>query len=83
MISGIDKPGSPAGEAKKNFYNDLHGRTYDRRRQFRERVLSVTLADLQRVGSTYLDPAWASTAVITSAANESTAESLKLEPRRL
>jgi len=83
VIGGIDKPGSPAGEAKKNFYNDLHGRTYDRRRQFRERVLSVTLDDLQRVGATYLDPARASTAVITSSANESAAESLKLDTRRL
>jgi Zn-dependent M16 (insulinase) family peptidase len=83
VIGGIDKPGSPAGEAKKNFYNDLHGRTYDRRQQFRERVLSVTLADLQRVGSTYLDPANASTAVITSSANESAAKALNLELRRL
>jgi Zn-dependent M16 (insulinase) family peptidase len=83
VIGGIDKPGSPAGEAKKNFFNELHGRTYDRRRQFRERVLSVTLADLQRVGSTYLDPAQASTAVITSAASESAAKSLKLDLRRL
>ena len=83
VIGSIDKPGSPAGEAKKNFFNDLHGRTYDRRRQFRERVLSVTLADLQRVGSTYLDPARANTAVITSAAGESAAKSLNLNLRRL
>jgi len=83
VIGSIDKPGSPAGEAKKNFFNDLHGRSYDRRRQFRERVLSVTLADLQRVGSAYLDPARASTAVISSAANESAAKSLHLNLRRL
>ena len=83
VIGGIDKPGSPAGEAKKNFFNELHGRTYDRRRQFREQVLSVTLADLQRVGAAYLDPAKASTAVITSAGNEKSAKTLHLNSVRL
>jgi len=33
VISGIDKPGSPAGEAKKAFFGNLHGRTPERRRR--------------------------------------------------
>ncbi len=78
VISAIDKPGSPSGEAKKSFFNQLHGRTDERRRQFRERVLAVTLADLQRVGAAYLDSKQASTAVITSSANQQLAEDLKL-----
>ncbi|MBF0219685.1 MAG: insulinase family protein [Gammaproteobacteria bacterium] len=68
VISTIDKPGSPAGEAMTSFYATLHGRTPERRRALREQVLQVTLADLQRVGEHYLQPALAHTAVISSAA---------------
>ncbi len=66
IFGSLDKPGSPSGEAKEAFYNDLYGRTIDYRQRYRENVLNVTLADLQRVGETYLRPEKASTGIITS-----------------
>ncbi|NND92463.1 MAG: peptidase M16 [Granulosicoccus sp.] len=66
VISGIDKPGSPAGEARSTFQAELFGRTAEQRRAFRQRILEVTLEDLQRVGSLYFDPQRASTGVVTS-----------------
>ncbi|SCZ62966.1 insulinase family protein [Thiohalomonas denitrificans] len=66
VISGIDKPGSPAGEAKKAFHAALHGRTPEQRRRVRARILEVREADLKRVAETYLKPEQANTAVITS-----------------
>ncbi len=65
VISSIDKPGSPAGEAKKSFYATLHGRTSEQRRRFRARILAVTESDLKQVAATYLKPELASTAVIS------------------
>jgi len=68
VISSIDKPGSPSGEARQAFHNLLHGRTLDKLQAFRQNVLSVRLDDLKRVTQTYLHPDKASTAVITNAA---------------
>ena len=69
VVSSIDKPGSPAGEAKQSFHNSLFGRTHKQRSAFRERILKVSLDDLKRVASTYLTPDSASIAVITSQSN--------------
>ncbi|MBF0180506.1 MAG: insulinase family protein [Magnetococcales bacterium] len=55
VVGNIDRPGSPAGEAKRAFHDALHGRTPEVRRTFRERVLAVTNADLTRVAETYLN----------------------------
>jgi Zn-dependent M16 (insulinase) family peptidase len=66
VISGIDKPGSPAGEAKQAFHNRLFGRSPQHRREFRQKILQVTLADLKRVTRLYLKPEMASVAIITS-----------------
>ena len=71
VISDIDRPESPAGEAIGTFYSSIHGRTPEQRRRFRQSILQVTLNDLKRVASQYLQPALASTAVIT---NPNTAE---------
>ncbi len=68
VISSIDKPGSPAGEARQAFHNLLHGRTLDKLQAFRQNVLNVRLDDLKRVTQTYLHPDKASTAIITNAA---------------
>ena len=68
VIGAIDKPGSPAGEAKSAFHNNLYGRTPAQRQRYRMHVTEVTLDDLRRVGETYLQPQQASQAVITSAA---------------
>jgi Zn-dependent M16 (insulinase) family peptidase len=72
VISGIDKPGSPAGEARSTFQAELFNRTAERRRLFRQRILEVSLDDLRRVGQTYFDPTKASTGVVT---NESISKS--------
>ena len=68
VISSLDKPGSPAGEAKQTFHNQLFGRSPAQRRRFRSRVLAVSLADLQRVAETYLLNPDASVAVVTNSA---------------
>ncbi|MDZ7784796.1 MAG: insulinase family protein [Halioglobus sp.] len=64
VISSIDRPSSPAGEAKQHFHNRLYGRSHAQREAFRQQVLAVTLEDLRRVTRTYLNPEMASTAVI-------------------
>ena len=58
--------GSPAGEAKRHFHDNLFGRSPQQRARFRQRVLEQTAADLQRVAQNYLRPELASTAIITS-----------------
>jgi Zn-dependent M16 (insulinase) family peptidase len=54
IVSGIDAPASPAGEAKQAFYNSLHGRGADQRRQRRARILAVDELDIKRVAEKYL-----------------------------
>lgn len=83
IISGIDKPGSPAGEAKKTFYGNLHGRTPEQRRRFRARILEVKQADLKRVAEAYLKPERASTAVISDPATLAKHADLGLEVIKL
>lgn len=69
VVSDIDKPSSPAGEAKQAFHNKLFGRTAEQRRRFRSRVLQVTQQDLLRVANTYLTEDRASIAIITNKAH--------------
>ena len=66
VVSSIDKPGSPAGEAKQAFHNTLFGRTPEQRKAFRARILKVGLDDLKRVATTYLLDKDASVAVVTN-----------------
>jgi len=66
VIGALDKPGSPAGEAKQTFHAELYGATRELREAFRSRVVAVTLADLQRVANSYLVPERRNTAVITN-----------------
>ncbi len=68
VIGGMDKPGSPAGEARAAFHNELHGRSREKLQLFRQRVLEVSIDDLKRVTETYLKNGEESIAVITSAA---------------
>jgi len=70
IIGGMDKPGSPAGEAKQAFHNEFYGRTPEQRQQYRERILKVTVDDLKRVCKKYLKPELASVAVIANPASE-------------
>jgi len=84
VIGSIDKPGTPAAEAIGAFHAALHGRSPEQRREFRSGVLRVTLDDLKRVGETYLDPARASTAVISDAETlEREADALGLRVEQL
>jgi Zn-dependent M16 (insulinase) family peptidase len=69
VISTIDKPKSPSGEAKSAFYNSLYGRTPEQRRRFRNRILEVRLKDLKEVAERYLKSENASIAVLTNSAN--------------
>jgi len=79
VIGSMDKPGSPAGEAKQAYHNDLYGRTPEQRQLYRERVLKVTVDDLKRVGEKYLKPEKASIAVVTNPANEDAVKELGLD----
>lgn len=79
VISAIDKPKSPAGEAKSAFYNNLYGRTPEQRRRFRGRVLEVGLDDLKQVASNYLKPENASIAILTNTSHLKQLAALELE----
>lgn len=85
VVSGIDKPGSPSGEARGAWQAELFGRTAERRRRFRQRILDVSLEDLRRVGERYLGSAEPSTAIVTSekVASGDAVAALGLERRTL
>jgi Zn-dependent M16 (insulinase) family peptidase len=87
VIGAIDRPGSPAGEAKQDFHNRRFGRDHDQRMAFRNAILGVSLDDLQRVAATYLQPEQASIAVLTSGAirarEQALLDELSLEMRQL
>jgi Zn-dependent M16 (insulinase) family peptidase len=79
VISSLDKPASPAGSAKQAFHNELFGRTREERAKFRSEVLAVTIDDLKRVTSTYLDPAKASFGIVSNKTRQQELEKLGLE----
>lgn len=54
IIAGMDKPGSPAGEAIKSCFGQLHGRDKAYQQAMRAKILAVTIDDLKRVAKTYL-----------------------------
>lgn len=76
IISSIDKPGSPAGEARTAWQAELFSRTAERRRAFRQQILEVTIDDLKRVGERWLQPESASTGVVTSEARSKASSGL-------
>jgi Zn-dependent M16 (insulinase) family peptidase len=82
IISDMDKPLSPAGEARVAYHNALYGRTPEQRRRTRERILAATLDDLRRVGERYLTQG-ATTAVVMPAAKANVAEALGLKLEKL
>lgn len=82
IISDMDKPLSPSGEARVAYHNALYGRTPEQRRRTRERILSTTLDDLRRVGEQYLTRG-AVTAVVMPAAKAAVAEQLGLRIEKL
>jgi presequence protease len=68
VIRSIDQPSSPAGEALREHFLNLHGRTPERRRELRRGVLAVDHSDIQRVIERYFQPTSAHTAVVTDSA---------------
>lgn len=83
VIGQLDRPRSPAGAARHAFHNKLFGRTPEQRARFRERVLAVTLDELQRVADTWLVPENASVAVVTNPDNRAVAEGLGMAIQEL
>ncbi|MEE4279667.1 MAG: insulinase family protein [Halieaceae bacterium] len=87
VMSTLDKPGSPAGEAKQDFHNRRFGRDWSQRMAFREAVLNVSFEDLRRVCETYLKPEAASIGIITGSSawreNAAALEGLELSTREL
>lgn len=78
LIGSLDRPGSPAGEAKQAFHMDKGGRTKVIRQQFRDRLLNVSWADVQRVADAYLRGQQGSRAVVAPRGTESMGEKLGL-----
>ncbi|MDQ9022379.1 insulinase family protein [Acinetobacter sichuanensis] len=83
LVSSMDKPGSPAGEAITACYALLHGRTPAFRRQMRERLLRVTLDDLKRVAQTYLIGQKPTKAVVAPFAKKEALEQLGFEIKKV
>ena len=54
IIGSMDRPSSPAGEAKQIHHALKSGRTPKRRLAYRQGLLAVTLADVKRVVEMYL-----------------------------
>lgn len=79
LVSGMDKPGSPAGEARRAFFDEQFGRDLIFRENLRSRILAVGEEDLKRVAQTYLtghDKAGYSQAVVTGADRSGLCEQL-------
>ncbi|MFO1387627.1 insulinase family protein [Cellvibrio sp.] len=83
VIGSIDKPGSPAGEAKTTYQAELFGRTREKREAFRSRIVQVTIDDLLRVAKHYLIPERASIGVLSHAGQQEKLQSLGLEIHQL
>ena len=79
IVSSLDKPGSPAGEAKQEFHAQLTGRTCEKRSLYREQITQVTATDLRRVAETYLKSDQASTVIVTGHHGEKEARQLDLD----
>ena len=76
VVATLDRPASPAGEAKQAFYSTLFGNVLATRKAFRDNVLSTKFSDLIRVSEKYFKPSNASTGVIT---NTESIQKLKAE----
>lgn len=79
VIGSLDKPGSPAGEARQHFHAQLTGRTDEKRAQFRQGIVDVTADDLYRVATNYLHADKASTVVVTGKHGIEAAQQAELE----
>lgn len=83
IFADMDKPLSPAGEARQAFHNELYGRTVTQRQRLRERLLALRIVDLQAVATRYLVPGREATAVIAPSAQQAVVEQLGLTVQKL
>ncbi|MBF0155852.1 MAG: insulinase family protein [Magnetococcales bacterium] len=67
VIGALDRPGSPAGEAKRAFHDAYHGKSPEIRRRFRDGVLGVDVESMRRVAARHLVPARASVGIVSNA----------------
>jgi presequence protease len=82
-VGSIDKPGSPAGEAKTTYQAELFGRTREKREIFRSRVVKVTLNDLLRVANEYLVASKASVGIVSHSGQQEKLQALGLQIHQL
>ncbi len=78
LIGSMDRPGSPAGEARQFFHLDRNGRTQAMRQQFRQGLLATTWKDVQRVAQQYIQGQEGSRAVVAPRGSENIAKNLGL-----
>ncbi|MFK7862932.1 MAG: insulinase family protein [Pseudohongiellaceae bacterium] len=78
VIASMDKPSSPAGEAKQAFYNHLFDRSLEQRKNFRQKVLDTSMDDLRAVVDRYFSPEQASIGVISNKDAVSSLEKYRL-----
>lgn len=83
IMASLDKPMSPAGEARSAFHNALYGRTPAQRRALRAKLLAVTIADLQAVAAKYLSVERMSKAVVAPYNQAETVQGLGFTIERL
>lgn len=83
IFADMDKPLSPAGEARQAFHSNLYGRTPLQRQMMRERLLALKISDLQAVAARYLIPAQAHTVVLAGVGQRATVEALGLNVQSL
>ncbi len=79
VISSLDKPASPAGDAKQTFHNSLFGRDAQQRQTFRQQILAVSIDDLLRVTQKYLLDQPYSMAVVSNHEHEQECQKLGLD----
>ncbi len=83
VISSMDKPGSPAGEVKKDFYQKLHGKNHNFLMEYRQGVLATTLTQLREVAQKYIIEDKSSLAVLTSEKMSTTLNDYGFEIKKL
>ncbi len=83
VVSSLDKPRSPAGEAKHAYHSAWFGRGEHYQDAFRQGVLRLTLDDLQRVAQVYLLDQPCSVAVVGGDGSRARLEAMGLQINRL
>jgi Zn-dependent M16 (insulinase) family peptidase len=78
VVSSIDKPLSPVGEAKNDFNFNLEDINIDERLAFRQRIINCSIEDLVRVNKKYLTKE-SKRSILAGESFKDQAQELKLE----